>query len=161
MLACARGHDSIVHLLLQSGANPDVVMKGYSSKYDKATRYGTPLQAAAYGGHEKVVRFLLDHPAFSRNRAPREAEVIEESDRGKYRYHFGDVQSNDDAPHTPEDLKVQRIDTNIRPVGTALRAACFKGNESIVQMLLDKGADTNVRGGQAWLCSSSRFPWWL
>jgi hypothetical protein len=31
--------------------------------------------------------------------------------------------------------------------GTALQAASFKGNEKLVKLLLDKGADVNAEGG--------------
>jgi ankyrin repeat protein len=32
--------------------------------------------------------------------------------------------------------------------GNALQAASFRGNEAIISMLLEKGADVNVQGGE-------------
>ncbi|KAE8363146.1 purine and uridine phosphorylase [Aspergillus caelatus] len=51
--ACANGHDKIVQMLLEHGANVNT-QDGF---------YGTALQVACYGGHNKVVEMLLEHGA--------------------------------------------------------------------------------------------------
>ncbi|PIG84613.1 hypothetical protein AARAC_010916 [Aspergillus arachidicola] len=53
MAACAKGHNEIVQMLLQHGADVNT--------HDEF--YGTALQAACYEGHDKVVEMLLEEGA--------------------------------------------------------------------------------------------------
>ena len=52
-MASFRGHEKVVQILLDKGA--DINAQG--------GRYGNALQAASYGGHEKEVQMLLNHDA--------------------------------------------------------------------------------------------------
>jgi ankyrin repeat protein len=55
----------------------------------------------------------------------------------------------DAGPRNNSQLLLHGADVNARAgeCGSALQAAVYKGNEAIVQRLLDKGADVNVEGG--------------
>jgi len=174
ILASAAGHTSVVQLLLHHGADPRVVMKGYSSQYDTASKLGAALQAAIFGGHEKVVRLLLDHPAFSEIKDPKKSIVEEgnvggnpggnDSDSDHDVFYsppqspelddFGGDDDPDDYDNAGDIGKSAKegaglaINISTGTFGTALQAACHKGDESIVELLLSKGADTNIQGGQ-------------
>lgn len=51
--ASYRGHEKIVQLLLEKGANVNA----------QGRQYGNPLQAASYGGHDKIMQVLLEKGA--------------------------------------------------------------------------------------------------
>lgn len=165
LLASATGHDSVVQLLLQHGANPRAVVKSYRQEYSSATQFGTALQAAVYRGHEKVTRLLLDHPTFSEITEGKESKVKEdsgsdnESDNNSNIDHdvfysppqspvydsYDSAGSNEEPAGEDNGLA---INLNTGTFGTALQAACFKGDETIIRLLLDNGADTNIMGGE-------------
>jgi len=117
---------STVQLLLKEGA-------------DINTAYNfieTPLAAAAFGGHEPLVRLLLDE------RASRAVGG-----------HFRSALSAA-AAHGHESLVrmlLQQYDDDINTVGgkcgTALTAAAYGGFCLTVELLLNEGADVNVVGG--------------
>lgn len=123
--ASIRGHEKVVQMLLDRGA--DINAQGGT--------YSNALQAASYRGHKKVVQMLLDRGAdinaqdgFSDN-----ALVA-----ASYRGHEEIVQILLD--------RGADIDAQSGPFGTALQAASGVGRENIVQMLLDRGADINAQG---------------
>ena len=91
--AASGGHEAVVRLLLEKGA--DVNAQGGD--------YGNALQAASNGGHEGVVRLLLGKGANFNAQG------------GAY--------------------------------GNALQAASYGGDEAMVRLLLEKGADVNAQGG--------------
>jgi ankyrin repeat protein len=92
--ASAGGHEAMVKMLLDKGADINA----------QSGQYGNALQAASSRGHEAVVRLLLD----------KGADVNAQG--GEY--------------------------------GNALQAAVSDGNEAVVRLLLDKGADVNAQGGE-------------
>jgi ankyrin repeat protein len=160
LLASYAGHCSVVQILLQYGTNPDVAVKGWSEEYEEAAQCSTALQAAALGGHESVVRLLLDHPVFDENRRRGEGRVLDvnanEADSANCDVFYSPPQSapshDSDSADSDDDDSTDRLDgtaINVKKgdYGTALQAACFEGNEVIVRMLLDKGADANIKGG--------------
>lgn len=132
ILAISYGHCHIVTLLLEKGADVDLVTEYGDWSFEgaialqtpceasfeaiggllldrganinaQAGLYGTALQAACCNINQVIVRLLLDRGANINARG------------GEY--------------------------------GNALQAACYSGNEVIVRLLLDRGANINVRGG--------------
>lgn len=116
--ASSRGHEKVVDILLNNGADVNTHGGPYDNALQAASHYGHKnvvqkllakgakggaLQTASYNGQEKMVRMLLDLGA----------DVNDQ--QGQY--------------------------------GNALRGASFKGNENIVQVLIDNGAEVNADGG--------------
>lgn len=147
----------MVQLLLKSGAKPNVVMNGWSPHYEVLTKYGISLQTAVVGGHEKVVRLLLDYVSSSDDEERVEHKAVDPSDSdGDKNDTSGNYTDKDDVFHSPpqsllygsyggyddgptEVASVATIDINSGTFGTALQAACFTGNESMVKFLISKG----------------------
>ena len=93
-------------------------------------RYGNPLQAASYEGHEAIVKLLLEN----------EAEV-----NAKGGYYGNALQA---ASYKGNEAIVKMLLENGAEVnaeggqyGNALQAASYKGNEAVVKMLVENGAD--------------------
>jgi len=154
------GKEAIVSLLLDQGADIDIVGSYYGTALGAAAYvgkmatvsllldrgadinivggcYGTALGAAAYGGEKAIVSLLLDRGA--------DINIV----GGSYGTALGAA-----AYHGKKaivSLLLDRgADINIvgGDYGTALGAAVYRGNETIVSLLLDRGADTNIVGGQ-------------
>ncbi|ETS73751.1 hypothetical protein PFICI_14697 [Pestalotiopsis fici W106-1] len=100
------------------------------------TGFGSALQAAARGGHEKVVHVLLvagadvDVEGGTYGSATQAAAVSGNEEVIRHLINSG------------ADINVQNGLYN-----TALQAACRFGNETVVRMLLDYKADVNAQGG--------------
>lgn len=149
MLASARGHDAAVRLLLERGADPGVLQDQtiLLNPYFRERNFGSPLLAAAHGGHEAIVHMLLDHPRYHEN---------ESTDQDKHidicAGEFGtalQVACLKGNTTIVELLLSQGAQTNVcgGPYGSALQAACWTGNETIVQLLFDHGSNINLEGG--------------
>ncbi|KAK2760285.1 hypothetical protein FQN54_002353 [Arachnomyces sp. PD_36] len=136
--ACDGGHLSIVSLLLDHGADPNI-QTGY---------LGNSLQAASFRGHEKIVKLLLDKGAdVNAQGGEYGTALLAASSRGEK----GIVKL----------LLDKETDVNIqnKKYGNALLEASLRGEKSIVKLLLDKEADVNAQGGEygtALLAASSR-----
>ncbi|KAK7178124.1 hypothetical protein PSPO01_15822, partial [Paraphaeosphaeria sporulosa] len=121
-----RGHETIVKLLLDAGA--DVNAQG--------GEYGNALQAASDGGHEAVVKVLVDKGADINAQGGRYGKVLQAA---SYRGH-----------ETIVKLLLEKgadINAQGEEYGDALQAASEGGHEAIVKLLVDKGADVNAPGG--------------
>ena len=160
-LAATCGHDEMVNLLLEKGAN--VNMKGgvYGSALQAASfighgqvvkllldhgadvniqggHYGSALQAASFIGHEQVVKLLLDHGANVNmkggyyNSALQAASFIGHGQVVKLLLDYG--------------ADVNTIQGGLF-YGSALQAASANGHEQVVKLLLDYGANVNMKGG--------------
>ncbi|CAI7613127.1 unnamed protein product [Penicillium viridicatum] len=127
MWASLNGHDRIVELLLERGA--DVNVRGGD--------YGNALQAACFGGHDKIAQKLLE----------RGADVNAQDG-----YYGNALQVSCDRGHdkVAQMLLEQGADVNAQggEYGNALQAACDRGDNKITQMLLERGADINAQGGE-------------
>ncbi|OQE34407.1 hypothetical protein PENCOP_c018G08548 [Penicillium coprophilum] len=126
MWASLNGHDRIVELLLERGA--DVNAQGGS--------YGNALQAACLGGHDKIAQMLLE----------RGADVNAQGG-----YYGNALQAACDGGHDKiaQMLLERGADVNAQGgrYGNALQAACDGGHDKIAPMLLERGADVNAQGG--------------
>ncbi|KAH7350622.1 hypothetical protein BKA65DRAFT_242529 [Rhexocercosporidium sp. MPI-PUGE-AT-0058] len=127
LAVASRGHESVVQLLLDRGA--DVNAQGGN--------YGNALQAAAFQGESNIVQFLLERG-------------VDVNAQGGY---FGN--SLQAAACEGESSIVQLLldrgaDINAQGgyYGNALQAAAYRGYESVVQLLLDRGAKVNAQGGE-------------
>jgi ankyrin repeat protein len=121
------GHDKVVEMLLERGADINA-LGGY---------YGNALQAASARGNDKVVEILLERSA----------------DINAHGGHYGSVLQA--ALARGLDKVVQMLldrgaDINAQggQYGSALQTASARGLDKVVQVLLDKGADINAQGGQ-------------
>ncbi|RDH36215.1 ankyrin repeat-containing domain protein [Aspergillus welwitschiae] len=115
-LAARWGHTGVVRKLLQLGA--DVNGPGY--------QYGSPLQAAAFSGHEDIVRILLDSGA-----------TFSPTEKGEYSspLHAALANGHDNIAEVLIDSGLQLVTQ--KQFADALDTASFKGFTNIVQQLLD------------------------
>ncbi|KAM0074821.1 hypothetical protein ACKRZS_013130 [Fusarium odoratissimum] len=121
--ASRNGHEKIVRLLLENGAQVDM--------YDED--YGTPLMSALQGGHIGVVQLLLDSGANINAQAGRFGTALQTAS------FCGEL-------HVVQTLLDHHADVNLLGgiCGSALQAASFQKHEAVTRMLLEAGADPNV-----------------
>jgi hypothetical protein len=98
--------------------------------------FGSALQAASAGGHDRVVQRLLENGADVNAEGGCFGSALQAASAGGH------------------DRVVQRllengahVNTQGRPYGTALQAASDWGHDRVVQRLLENGADVNAQGG--------------
>ena len=112
------GHDHVIRLLLDRGANVNA----------QGGCFGNALQAACYRGHDHVVHLLLDKGA-------------NVNAHGKsYRNSLERLLFN--------RQKGANVNAKANTFGNALEAASLQGHTQIVQMLLERGANINAQGGK-------------
>lgn len=127
-IAARFGHEEVVKLLLDHGAEVNVL----------CGEYGYPLQAAAYAGHANVVRILLDHGADVNAQGGRFGSALIAA------CHEGHLQAAKILLDRGADLDI--ICTH---KGKALNIAASTGNTQLVRLLLQNGAHINdTCGGQ-------------
>lgn len=153
------GHDDIVRLLLQAGADADARNKygeaplhtatsrgsgrivqwllEYSTDINATSTSGTPLWIATQKGHVEIVRCLLEHGADC-NAAYRcngdGMTLLQEAARR------GHVEVIEQLVKHGADINAASLD------GTALRWAVRHGNCTIVELLINHGADLDLAG---------------
>lgn len=124
--AAENGHAAAVKLLLDSGADPELIQKDH----------WTALTSAVHRGRLKVVKELIEHG------------VDVNAPGGDYSTALGAA-----AYHGHQDLVEllldagAEIDMSIKVYGTAFGAALFEGNQDTAELLLDRGADIHKEGG--------------
>jgi hypothetical protein len=127
VIASLFGHDTVVQLMLEKGADVNA-QGGY---------YGNALQAASENGSGHVVKMLLD----------KGADVNAQSGEYSNALQAASVRGHG---HVVKMLLDKGADVNAQDgyYGNALQAASDEGHGPVVKMLLDKGADVNAQGGR-------------
>ncbi|OQE32554.1 hypothetical protein PENFLA_c001G04688 [Penicillium flavigenum] len=125
MWASLNGHDRIVELLLERGADANA----------QGRRYGNALQAACSGGHDKIAQMLLERGVNVQDRRYR--NTLQAACAGGH-------------DKIAQMLLERGVDINAQggEYGNALQATCAEGHDKIAQMLLERGADVNAQGGR-------------
>ncbi|KAJ6546724.1 ankyrin repeat-containing domain protein [Mycena vulgaris] len=127
--AAEAGHEAVVRVLIEAGA--DVNMRG--------GLYETALIAAARGGQEPLVRLLMKNGADLYSEAKYYGTALHAASAKGHELvamvqlliNMG-ADVNAEGPHS----------------GTALQAAAHGGHESVVRLLIEMGANVNMRGGE-------------
>jgi len=125
--ASSRGHEAVVRLLLDAGANVNA----------QGGKYGNALQAASYRGHGAVVRLLFDAGANVNAQGGFNGNALQAA---SYKGHEAVVRLLFDAG--------ANVNAQGGFYGNALQAASVDGQEAVVQLLLDAGANVNAQGGK-------------
>ncbi|KAL8790513.1 MAG: hypothetical protein Q9195_006344 [Heterodermia aff. obscurata] len=135
---CAESHDNdkIVKLLLDHDAK----------KTARGGKYGTILHAACYQGNERIVQLLLgDQYPEKGTTADQNLDVNEVTTRYGTLLHAAYLGREERMVCLLLKLGAN-VNTNVPELGTPLHLACIKGqNPKLVKLLLDKGADVNIR----------------
>ncbi|KAJ5140977.1 hypothetical protein N7448_004385 [Penicillium atrosanguineum] len=118
--ACFNGHDKIVMMLLENGANVSA----------QGGKYGTALHAACDRGHSKVVQMLLGGGA--------------NIDTGGG-YYGTALQTACFRGHDNIKITDLMLMGKIGKCSTALQITCGCRSDKIVRMLLNHGANVNIR----------------
>ncbi|KAF8218034.1 ankyrin repeat-containing domain protein [Mycena galopus ATCC 62051] len=159
--ASSKGHESIARLLIEAGANTNICGGGFGTALLAASRPGhqslvqlliennadinaqdelggTALQTASKAGNESVVRLLIEKGA-NINAPGGSFETL--SPAGLDRLgailvrHGFDLEDGDDLSLLAPAVGV---------FGTALQVALKEGHESVVQILIEKGANVGI-----------------
>jgi ankyrin repeat protein len=168
--AAFRGNDSIVHLLLDAGAEVDIPEPG-----GEGTQFGLPLQATMHGGHISTAKILLDAgaginaesgeggvggtaatalqaAAWSGHREAvkflieRNADVKQIAGTHGSALHTALTRGREEVV----DILLEKgadIQERVGKYGSSLQAAATSGNERLVRLVLDAGVNPNVKGG--------------
>ncbi|EXA30996.1 hypothetical protein FOVG_17681 [Fusarium oxysporum f. sp. pisi HDV247] len=141
--ATKRGHEAVVQLLLDWGADIEAT--------DKDSQ--TPLLTAALKGYEAIVQLLLDHDA-SIKAADKEGwtPLLRAAENGheavvRLLLDWGaDIEATDKDSQTPLLTAALKGHKAIMPLRgqTLLWWAAERGDEAIMRLLLDQGADTEA-----------------
>ena len=122
--ASYRGHDNVIQLLLDKGADVNT----------QSGSFGNALQAASYKGHHNVVQMLLDNGA----------DVNTQSESFDNALQTASSKGYDQVMKILLD-KGADVNAQSENFGNALWVASSKGYDQVVKILLDKGADVNAQ----------------
>jgi ankyrin repeat protein len=127
VIASFFGHDTVVKLLLDKGA--DVNAQG--------GEYSNALYAASFRGHEQVVKMLLD----------KGAEVNAQGGLCSNALQAASLKGNEQVVKMLLD-KGADVNAQGGHYSNALQAASLEGHRQVVKMLLDEGANINAQSGE-------------
>ncbi|KAF9869764.1 hypothetical protein CkaCkLH20_12807 [Colletotrichum karsti] len=137
LMAIPRGSDDIVQTLLERGV--DINMPDEN---------GNPLWTAVSQGHIKIVRMLLEKGADINMRVGNDSNTLLGA-IARGRYDIVQILLQGGADFRREHTVRSRFYVgNATIYGDALLIASFTGQDKIVQLLLDEGANANGQGGQ-------------
>ena len=148
-VSCEEGHDSVVSLLLNNGADPNIPNKPPATKY-----FLLPLQIAVRRGYATIVDMLLKRGAkLNQSGEPLLHVACGEATECKIASEVGETKSVEHMLSTIRLLLLHGLDVNAisDAGGTALYLACKSQQLQVVQILLEAGADVN-------LTSDRRYP---
>ncbi|KAM0719563.1 hypothetical protein Q7P37_003693 [Cladosporium fusiforme] len=171
------GHEEVVQILMDAGADINIQRRrvwqrttsGIIQWPREGGSYGNALQAASLGGHEAVIRILMDAGAdvnaqggffgnalqaasFGGNETVVQMLMDAGADtKARGGQHDHALQAASLGGHVTVAQTLIAIGANVNAQGgyhgNALQAASTSGSQSIVQMLMDAGADVNAQGG--------------
>ncbi|KAJ7215570.1 ankyrin repeat-containing domain protein [Mycena pura] len=126
-VASYRGYIKIVHILLESGVDVNVL----------GGEYGSALQAASYEGQIEIVRLLLKSDVDVNVQGGTDGNALQAALCG------GHIEIAHLLLESGADVNAQGGHH-----GNALQAASYGGHIEIVRLLLESGVDVNMRGGR-------------
>ena len=159
-IAAEYGHNELVKLLLDAGAEVNAQGGGYGNAlqvasyigYEQVIKlllhrgadinaqgglYGNALQAASIGGHEQVVKLLLEQGANVNAQGGQYGNALQAASVSGHKQ-IVKLLFNQGA----------KINTQGGHYNNALYAASIKGDEQVVKLLLNQGAKINAQGGR-------------
>jgi ankyrin repeat domain-containing protein 50 len=129
------GLDGVLHKLIK--IRQEHASDGRALVNAQGGFYGNVLQAASWGGHEKVVQILMNAGADVHAQGGYYGNALQAASRGGHE-------------KVIQILMAAGADVHVQggKYGNALQAASRGGHEKVVQMLIDAGADVNAQGGR-------------
>ncbi|KAJ7476775.1 ankyrin repeat-containing domain protein [Mycena latifolia] len=173
--ASGNGHESVVKLLIEKGADVNaqggffgnalqaasanqvqLLIKKGADVNAQGGHFGNALQAALWNGHESVVQLLIEKGADVNaqggyyGNALQAASVFGHESVVQLLIKKGADGASLNGHNSVVQLligKGAKVNARGGPYGNALQAASWNGHESVVQLLIEKGADVNAQGG--------------
>lgn len=145
--AAYKGHKDVVEVLIEKGA--DINSKGQE--------FGSALEAASYSGFKDLVKMLLEKGAdvnigggqygtalkAASSKGHRDIAELLIENGADINILAGYIHLFPGCLYGPDYLK-----KGAGFEGTPLQAAAYEGNKEVVELLLEKGADVNVKRGE-------------
>ncbi|KAH8724299.1 hypothetical protein GQ44DRAFT_750330 [Phaeosphaeriaceae sp. PMI808] len=149
------GHEAVVKLLLEKGADLELKDKKYGQ---------TPLSWAVEKGHEAVVKLLLEKGADLESKDKDDWTPLSRAAKGGHEAVVklllekgADLESKDKDGQTPLGWAAEKgheagADLELKDTGdrTPLSWAAGNGHEAVVKLLLEKGADLESKDKDDW-----------
>lgn len=156
--ACAHGHDEMIVLLLEKGADVNQILpeqkkkgswiprtstppkgRGWILRHEgnESGRHGTALQAAGYAGNVTSVEILLRHGAYPNAAGGYYGTALEAAALG------GSLEVVEKLLEYGAE-----VNTSLGVYGNPLQAAVLGGNAEVIERLIQAGADVKAEGGQ-------------
>jgi len=142
-IACEEGHESIVRLLLDNGADPNIQNDSAESTHSRDLTF--PLHVAVYRANSTIINMLLKRGAsLNPPGEPLLHIVCTNASNDAYKWKSAERRS---LEHAVIRLLLQQ-GVNVNAISdkgdTALYRACKSRELEVVQILLDAGADINL-----------------
>ena len=130
-LAALKGHEKVIELLLDKGAEPNLALPSWQAEQEGCTA----LHLASHRGHKNVAKLLLQGGA-----EPNIADGV-----GATPLFDAATEGHKDLVQLLLDKGAELNRTSTEPLGTTpLHCAASKGQKDVVKLLLDEGAEPNM-----------------